>query len=1020
MRPIVFALALALNLPGLPALATSLLDADTVLARTNPQAATDSAAAPAPAAELLSDLLGFRAGMAMMPPEQAAETWLRLFDRAIELGPMADNYDHLDPHLRAPVGPASVLASLPPPRAWPALRIKTKQRAQQRADDPKAIGLRLLSELLLRDRKAAEATLAQLEQLYQGKRRSERDMGRAAIGELRSTVLDLYGSEKEIAAGFTLRMEEVSRHPYDNQLNVPDLVGLVGEAEAEALLRQALRRPLQLSVAEGEATRALARRLASEQIAELRKPQWGLVDDLQATALYEALHARFVGIASREAEVEEEVEDYDYERSEADGWYFVASVVAGRQLEAERALAALSGKGALSVPSAAIRALHEGGHNNALFRFLDELLGRRPELDAWRLYLEQAAYSGHADAALQRIETLLEQPTLPSFQRNALRAHRIDALLAADRVEAALAGLDQRLHELAAADQGSASERAELMLRKAAVLRVLGQPDPALTALAASLAATLPQLQRSSDDFRLGAHLGKLASELRRQGRLGEAQQLALAVLARPKPSHQVEFAALQPDALDRFALIELVAIFDAAQRPDDVLKLLDGARGWAARDLGELLAEKDALGVPLGTLAARALAASGHSAAALATVEALLDVQPGHDAGYALLLELLGERAIPALDTRYGRDPFEERPLIWKGIALQKAGRVQESEAAIRAAIAIDPSDGEQGRDDRMRAYAVLAELLRGKGELDAAATYEGAVAAIRLSEQADELHALGLLQRAFATYREALDRFADAYCIQSRLALQLSKRGQHEQALQHYRRAYELMPDSFGRVESHCFGCESVFQDPAAQGVADDVFGRLVKAAPAKPQTHYMLAYLRIEQGRYQEALDRLRMAVALDGDYLNAWKKLHELGQKTYLPAAERDIARLKLLELDPRMRHVRYELDRVGDLAGLWKALETAQAARAGERNRGPLRPLQASAAAYAETMARMPDAMRQQLEQFLAMGEQPQGRGGAWPAPSVVLARHALMLPIARLLGAGGHDQFGDFGDTFDH
>ena len=54
--------------------------------------------------------------------------------------------------------------------------------------------------------------------------------------------------------------------------------------------------------------------------------------------------------------------------------------------------------------------------------------------------------------------------------------------------------------------------------------------------------------------------------------------------------------------------------------------------------------------------------------------------------------------------------DRFQARPLIWKASALLNAGKVNEAEAAIKKAISIDPSDGEQGRGNRMRAYAVLA----------------------------------------------------------------------------------------------------------------------------------------------------------------------------------------------------------------------------------------------------------------------------------------------------------------------
>jgi hypothetical protein len=54
-----------------------------------------------------------------------------------------------------------------------------------------------------------------------------------------------------------------------------------------------------------------------------------------------------------------------------------------------------------------------------------------------------------------------------------------------------------------------------------------------------------------------------------------------------------------------------------------------------------------------------------------------------------------------------------------------------------------------------------------------------------------------------------------------------------------------------------------------------------------------------------------------VKLDADYLNAWRHLNELGEKTYIEPAERDQARLKLFELDPRQRHVHYELNEVVD-------------------------------------------------------------------------------------------------------
>jgi len=92
---------------------------------------------------------------------------------------------------------------------------------------------------------------------------------------------------------------------------------------------------------------------------------------------------------------------------------------------------------------------------------------------------------------------------------------------------------------------------------------------------------------------------------------------------------------------------------------------------------------------------------------------------------------------------------------------------------------------------------------------------------------------------------YRQSLTHFADAYCIQSRLAIRLSQAGRLDEAAEHYQRAYELMPDSFGRIESHCFGCEGVFDGTEAQHMAEKVFNRLVIERPKMPHVRMALTF-------------------------------------------------------------------------------------------------------------------------------------------------------------------------------
>ena len=93
-------------------------------------------------------------------------------------------------------------------------------------------------------------------------------------------------------------------------------------------------------------------------------------------------------------------------------------------------------------------------------------------------------------------------------------------------------------------------------------------------------------------------------------------------------------------------------------------------------------------------------------------------------------------QRPLPFLETLFKRDPFEERPLIWKAYVLQHAGRLEEAEEAARAAIAIDPSDGEMKHGRRMRVYAVLADIREARGDKEQARFFRGVIQAIRMSE--------------------------------------------------------------------------------------------------------------------------------------------------------------------------------------------------------------------------------------------------------------------------------------------
>ncbi len=328
----------------------------------------------------------------------------------------------------------------------------------------------------------------------------------------------------------------------------------------------------------------------------------------------------------------------------------------------------------------------------------------------------------------------------------------------------------------------------------------------------------------------------------------------------------------------------------------------------------------------------ARAYADAKKPDLALQILDVLISREPGLDPAYELLIGLDPAGAMQKLDALAKLDPYQERPLIWKAKLLLDQGQLAAAGQTIREAISIDPSDGEQGKNTRMYAYKILAEVLRQEGDDDSAKVFDGAIAAIRKSERADDFQNAGLHSIARKMYKDSLELFNDAYCIQSRLAIQLYEAGDLEQAAIHFERAFQLMPSSFGMIESHCFGCEGAFAGELAQELAEKIFLRLLQEDPKKPQVHYLLGYLRSAQSRPREALKHYQEAVRLAPQYLNAWEKLADIASRYPEHAQLHDDAVCALLKLDPQQRHIQVDAREIKDLAKFWEAYSAAQKRR----------------------------------------------------------------------------------------
>ncbi len=990
-------------------------------------------------AKLRAELTNFTARAVSLAPAEAAKEWLALFDRVAETGgPQQFNPGQ---SRDLPLLPNDALAALPPPAAWDELVKAISARPDPKTlKDTREFGLRMLGEALIGNHAALAKRSGEFEAVLLKANREESMQLLQMYRMLDSALRALSDDPKTILAGFERSLTDVEkgRDFGYGRIEIPDLAGIVGEKDATPYIRRALISKARDISIEGKATKILARKIALTVANDLQVPRWSLVDSLDATALYEAMAKKFdeskeekpATVADRIADMEGRGMD-DYERQTAKVYYLMGLIVSGRIEDAAKAARRSSETAEpMHAETEAIVALERAGFTEALNNFLFELLSASPELPYWEMYFGAAAKIGKTDRMLALARAAASKPELDGEKGGKIRENLSRALLAADLVDEGIAELRALLAK--ASTQGKRGNRSVHMyststsdsqshaLALANLGRLLEKPEWINEGLAAASAKTNESLS-AVNDYQAQARSQSLERALVNNGRLAEAEKLLADSLAKAVklPSRQRGYPMPEEygSASARGSLTALASFYHKAGRNEDVLVLLDQSPHWGAKDLAALFSRptggmdfdseyysvgshvaQGQKGNSLLHASATALFKAGRKAEARAIVDWMLNESPGDDRAYELLIQLVGPDSIKRLDELFARDQFEERPLIWKAMLLHQAGKDEEAEKIARQAIAIDPSDGEQGKGDRMRVYSVLADIREARGNPKDAEFFRGVVKAIRLSESADDFMSAGLLTRAVKMYEQSLTYFADAYCIQSRLAVHLTELGQHDEAAKHYEKAFELMPDSFGRVESHCFGCESTFAATQAQGVAERVFTKLVAKNPNQPQIHYLLGYLRKEQGRGNDSLIHFRRAVELDPDYLNAWVRMSEVGRDQRIAVAERDAITLNILRLDPLGRHTMADLGTLSDFRKLWAAVETSR------KYQIPAPTTLLSLTASREALEKQereaknkPDAAQELFRRYYNRSETP-------ASPGQALAQHPLITAIAGLMG----------------
>ncbi|HEY3330709.1 MAG TPA: hypothetical protein VGK19_11845 [Capsulimonadaceae bacterium] len=889
-------------------------------------------------AKLSADIDKYKAEVAALKPHDAAIQWVALAVRCASLS----RNSQFEYRQRGAL--AGLVAALPPPAAWQEISALLDSRAKSTPGQPARMTvLKLIGHMLANNVAAQRSDLTTLKGLLgtsddNGYMMTVRTISDALIATSGDPATVTRAFKEKLSAPATLTQQGFV---------VPDLVTIVGPASAASLIKQALLTPnIVIASVSGDRTKKLVRSIALENAPQLKEAQWALIERDTPPALYEAMAKRFPGGFAADSGP----------RSTAAMFYLAQLISAGRIADsvslASQILSAPSGSSSFSELDTA--SVAGDGHSAELYSFIVALMAKKQNDALWPTYLEAARHVGKSDIAIAKIRTLIGKPSVTALRRQQLRDYLCQELLAGDRVEEAVAILRTQLDQPTSPESspygryrvGNAYDAGSPDVQLAKIGKLENKPDW----LSLGLTHAIKRVSQGSDE---SPDATQVAQILRDVGRGADAESLlgrnlvtGVALQNRPESQQSSLMIMMEQERMPRARghrqyyptgnstseLACLAGIYQDANRPKDVLLLLDRFPYWMVPDLAYVLSSSDDRGNTIGAMAAKALADLGRTSEAISVAKSDLLETPDDDPAFALLVKLQGVDAIPYFESLFAKDRFEVRPLIWKAVALKAAGKLDQAEATVKHALSTDPTDGQTQYHRRLYAYTVLAEIVEAAGRPGEAAEYRQILSAVRRSELADEFVEVGLIDRAIAMYAQSLQTFGGAYCIQARIALQLTNQGRLADAMPHWKRAYELMPSSFGEVETHCFGCEGMFSTEQATAVAEKVFTDMASHPPVKPQVYYLLGALRKEQGRSSESLAQYRKAVAADPDYLNAWKAIQELSTMTFVPQAVRDETVLAFARLDPTGRHTSGMSGATASPEIVWKATEIANAAQ----------------------------------------------------------------------------------------
>lgn len=733
-----------------------------------------------------------------------------------------------------------------------------------------------------------------------------------------------------------------------NEIELPPLMSLLPPEEARKLIEESFTIPnVWIKVPGSGMTLEVAKNILKERLESLTLPQWQLVTSPDDVALFEALDNKFPITASDHADQNlrntfDNVQHWEYTslnkeveaaRQRASMMYIIGLLTQQRVDDAVAFTAKLQ---KTSFPgyrfARALRTINQSQYQQEIFTYCLEVLKHNPAIDLWEQFRHTGISAGKSSDVISTIDTHLESYKPGSTLYIKLLAEKIATDLALGHVEHSIVQIQKALAvEFAEIVPSAHSTYLATYNDLCLYLIRLGKLANNPLLIEEGLDTLQDNLNRFSDtaalnnSYKRSSMVHQICDALIGAKRFSKAEELLTTEMNKKLQQirgRELEFA-LGKTSLVRDELLLLLSLYHSANRPKDVLYLLDKFPWWGGKDLQEIATEQVML------LAAESLHSEDKSRDAEVVLKAHLESNPSNDAFYRLLTQIKGSDLIPWLYEIYARDRFEERPLIWIAHLLHQEGKYHQAEEVIRQALKVDPTDGEQKAGDRVYAYSVLSKILHSLGREKDSLFFRDVVKAVRVAERGDEYRQIGILEKSLAKYSEAQLLFRDAYCVQWRLAERMYELGRFSEAKTHYELAFERMPEQFGQVASFCFGCANVFDNKHSRSIAEEVLIRLEKTTPARPQVFYLLGQLRESQNNLSAAYKCYSKAVTLDQGYLDAWKKIFNLQDRIFTSQTEKDEIALKILSMDPLMRHHRPDFRHFVNVADLWRTLEANQ-------------------------------------------------------------------------------------------